>query len=42
MNTEQLRDLKTQLLILARDIDEVIEDIDEVLYPRRIDIDGEL
>lgn len=42
MNTEQLRELKERLLTITRDIDEAIEDIDDVLYPRRIDADGEL
>ena len=42
MNKSQLKDLKELLLILAGDIDEVVESIDEVLHPRRVDPDGEL
>ena len=42
MNNERLRNLRDLLAILAKDIDDVLESIDEALYPIKVDPDGEL
>lgn len=42
MNNERLKDLRALLLIVVKDIDDVLEAIDDVIYPLGVDPDGEL